>query len=119
MHILKGFRAISFTSFVLKTVERLADRYIRDKFLKVKPLHCDQHAYKAGYSTQTALSKAVNLIEEQLNLKGFTIRTFMDIKGASNHTSSEVIKSAMTRQGVPTAVVDWTCHMLGNRNINT
>ena len=24
---------------------------------------------------------------------------------------------AMIRQGVPIAVVDWTCHMLGNRNI--
>ena len=23
----------------------------------------------------------------------------------------------MIRQGVPIAVVDWTCHMLGNRNI--
>ena len=79
--------------------------------------HRDQHAYRAVRSTETALSKTVNLTEDQLNLKGFAIGTFMDIEGAFNHTSSEVIRRAMIRQGVPIAVVDWTCHMLGNRNI--
>ena len=52
-----------------------------------------------------------------MNLKGFAIGTFMDIEGAFNHTSSEVIRIAMIRQGVPIAILDWTCHMLGNRNI--
>ena len=111
------FRPLNLTSFVLKTVERLVDRYIRDNILKEKPLHRDQHAYMAGCSTKTDLSKAVNLIMDQLNLKGFVIGTFMDIEGAFNHTYSEVIRRAMIRQGVPIAVVDWTCHMLGNRNI--
>ena len=73
--------------------------------------------FQAGRSTETALSKAVNLIKDQLNLKRFAIGTFMDIEGAFNHTSSEVIRRAMIRQGVPIAVVDWTCHTLGNRNI--
>ena len=50
----------------------------------------------------------MNLIEDQLNLKGFAIGTVMDIEGAFNHTSSEVIRRAMIRQGVPIAVVDWT-----------
>ena len=113
----KDFRSISLTSFVLKTVERLVDRYIRDKILATKPLHRDQQTYRAGYSTEKALSKAVNLIEYQLNQKGFVIGTSMDIKCAFNHTSSEVIRRAMIRQGVPIAVVDWICHMVGNRNI--
>ena len=77
------------TSFVLKMVERLVDRYIRDKVLMTKPLHrytaCYQHAYKAGHSTETALSKTVNVIDDQLNLKGFAVGTFMDIKGPFNH----------------------------------
>ena len=41
----------------------------------------------------------------------------MDIEGAFNHTSSEVIRRAMISQGVPIVVIDWTCHMLGNRNV--
>ena len=93
------------------------ERYIRDKILTAKPLHRDQYAYRAGRSTETALRKKVNLIKDQLNLKGFAIGTFMDIEGAFNHTSSEVIRRAMIRQEIPIAVVDWTCHMLGNRNI--
>ena len=93
------------------------NRYIREKILTAKPLHRNQHASRAGCSTETALSKAVNLIEDQLNLKGFAIETFMDIEGAFNHTSSEVIRRDIIRGGVSIAVVDWTCHMLGNRNI--
>ena len=113
----KDFRPISPTSFVLKTAERLVDRYIHDKILTAKPSHRDQHAYRAGRSTETVLGKVVNLIEDQLNLKGFAIGTFMDIEDAFNHTSSEVIRRAMIRQEVPMAVVNWTCHMLGNKNI--
>ena len=41
----------------------------------------------------------------------------MDIEGAFNHTYSVVIKTAMIEQGMPIAVVDWTRHMLGDRNI--
>ena len=98
-------------------MERLVDRYICDKILTAEPLHRDQHAYRAGRSTETALSKAVNLIEDQLNLKGFNIGTFMDIENAFNHISSKVIRKAMIRRGVPMVVVIWTCHMLENRNI--
>ena len=58
------------------------DRYIRDKILTTKPLHRDQDGHRAGYSTETALSKAVNLIEDQMSRKGFAIVTFMDIEGA-------------------------------------
>ena len=54
----------------------------------------------AGRSIETALRKAVNMIEDQLNLKGFAIGTFMDIEGAFNHTYSEVIRRAVMRQGV-------------------
>ena len=43
----------------------------------------------------------------------------MGIEGAFNHTSGEVIRAAMITHGVPTAVVEWTSHMLGNRNLTT
>ena len=59
----------------------------------------------------------VNLIEGQVEQKGFAVGTFMDLEGASNHTSGEVIRAAMITHSVPTAVVEWTCHMLGNRNL--
>ena len=97
----------SITSFIPETVARLVDRYIRDNILAAKLLHRDQHAYRASHSTETPLNEAVNLIEDQLNPKGFAFGTFMDIEGASYPTSSEVIRRAMIRQGVPIAAVDW------------
>ena len=42
----KNFRSISLTSFLFKTVERLVDRYIRDKVLISRLLHKDVYAYK-------------------------------------------------------------------------
>jgi len=46
----RDFRPISLTSFVLKTMERLVDRFLRDEILALQPLHPNQHAYQAGKS---------------------------------------------------------------------
>ena len=51
----KDFRPISLTSFLLKTLERLVDRFLRDEILVSKPLHPNQHAYQAGKSVETVL----------------------------------------------------------------
>jgi len=51
----KAFRPISLTSFFIKTVERLIDRYITNGTLVRSPLNKNQHAYLAGKSTDTAL----------------------------------------------------------------
>jgi len=49
------FRPISLTLLLLKTMERLMDRFLRDEILAFKPLHSNQHAYQAGKSVETAL----------------------------------------------------------------
>ncbi|XP_043483556.1 uncharacterized protein LOC122512018 [Leptopilina heterotoma] len=66
----KDFRTISLTSFILKLVERLVDRYIRSEILERFPLQKDQYAYRAGCSTETALARAVDLIDGQLHNGG-------------------------------------------------
>jgi len=50
-----AFRPISLMSFLLKTLERLVDRFIRDDNLMKYPLNENQHAYITGKSTDTAL----------------------------------------------------------------
>jgi hypothetical protein len=40
----RDFRPISLTSFLLKTMERLMDRFLRDEILSLRPLHPNQHA---------------------------------------------------------------------------
>jgi hypothetical protein len=42
----RDYRPISFTSFLLKTMERLVDRYLRDEALVIVPLHPNQPAYQ-------------------------------------------------------------------------
>jgi hypothetical protein len=41
----RDYRPISPTSFLLKTMERLVGRYLRDEALALVPLHPNQHAY--------------------------------------------------------------------------
>jgi hypothetical protein len=43
----RDYRPISLTSFLLKTLEGLVDRYLRDEALAMVPLHSNQHAYQA------------------------------------------------------------------------
>ena len=59
--VAKDLRPISLTSFILKTLERLVDFYIRDEILTKHPLHCNQHAYQVGKSTDSALHSLVSV----------------------------------------------------------
>ncbi|KAL6418497.1 hypothetical protein ACFW04_012050 [Cataglyphis niger] len=43
------FRAISLTSFFLKTLEKLVETYLRDVVLGRHPLHGNQHAYRMSF----------------------------------------------------------------------
>jgi hypothetical protein len=55
----KGYRPISLTSFLLKIMEMLIDRLVRDKILVVVPLNPNEHAYQVGKSVETALYQMV------------------------------------------------------------
>jgi hypothetical protein len=62
----RDYRPISLTSFLLKTIDRLVDRYLRDEVLALMPLHSNQHAYQAGKSVETALHQLVVRVEKVL-----------------------------------------------------
>ena len=51
----RDFRPINLTSFLLKTMERLVNRFLRAQALALVPLHPNQHAYQAGKSLGMAL----------------------------------------------------------------
>ncbi|CAB0043553.1 unnamed protein product [Trichogramma brassicae] len=102
----KDFRPISLTSFVLKTLEKVVDRYLRDRILQTRPLHPNQHAYRAGYSTESALHAAVAKIEARLERGGYTVGNFMDIEGAFNHTPPEVACREALDRGIAPPLVD-------------
>ena len=112
---MKSFRPISLTSFLLKTMERLIDRFIRDGTLVRYPLNKNQHAYLAGKSTDTALHNLVGRIERALNNKEYALGVFLDIEGAFNNASLASLLNVMRSKGVGDTVIRWIDFMLSNR----
>jgi ribonuclease HI len=114
----KAFRPISLTSFLLKTVERLIDRYLREHVIRMHPLHSNQHAYQAGKSTETALHGIVGRIEGALHRKEYALGAFFDIEGAFDNAPYDVILSALGERSTEPSVVKWIKFMLQHRRVN-
>ena len=112
----KSFRPISLSSFFIKTLERLCDRYIRDTSLTDRPLHSTQHAYTQGRSTDTALHCGAGYIEESLEARLSTLGVFIDIEGAFDRTTFRSIQAALTERGVLAVLRGWISAMLMQRS---
>ncbi len=115
----KAFRHISLSSFLLKTVEKLVERYIRDKVLSGQPLHRNQHAYQAGRSCVTALSELVGKAEYSLANKEIALCAFLDIEGAFDNTSHEVITANAIERGIPSIISTWISNTLRTRRVQS
>jgi hypothetical protein len=112
-----AYHPISLSSFLLKTMEKLVDRHIRDGALKEYPLHRNQHAYQTGKSTETTLHNVVSL-GNATEYKDIALGAFLDIEGTFDRTSFYIIKQAAERHGIEAAVCRWICAMLESSNIS-
>ena len=115
--VAKDFRPISLTSFLLKTLERLLDFYVRGEVLKKFPLHVNQHAYQVGKSTDTALHQMTQKIEHMLKNGKVALGCFMDVEGAFDNTDFEVITRAAENREVKGLAVRWIVRMLSGRTV--
>lgn len=115
----KSFRPICLMSFLLKTLERLCDRHIRDLTLTRSPLHRLQHAYMAGRSVESALHCVVGKIESARSRKEYALGLFLDIEGAFDKVKVEVVLRAFAEFGMDTMVSQWIINMLRNRSVKT
>lgn len=114
----KDFRPISLSSFLLKTLERILDEYIRSLF-NLEMISPAQHAYIKGRSVETALHDTVRTIESALQYKQFTLAAFLDIEGAFNNVKLEAIVEALFKLKVDLSVISWISNMLRSREINS
>jgi len=101
------FRPISLTSFLLKTMERLVDRFLRDEVLALQPLHPNQHVYQTGKSVEMALHQIVVRVEKALDQQEIVLDVFLDIEETFDNTFYDTICSALTRHGVDQTIVRW------------
>ena len=110
-----SYRPISLTSFVLKTLERMCDRYIRDVVLKLRPLHKNQHAYQSGKSVDTCLHQVVHNLEKNMAQMKLTLAAFLDLEGAFNKVTFTAINAALRKFQVDRTLIRWIMAMLSNR----
>ena len=75
----KSFRPISLSNYLLKGLEKLCVWKMEED---MKPIHKNQHGFQKGKSTETAISKTVNVIENHMNQGKYCIGLFLDIQGA-------------------------------------
>lgn len=111
----KSFRPISLSSCLLKCLERLIDRYIRNTCLKKMPLSSKQHAYQAGKSTDTVLLEVVSSIEEAISAKEIALGGFLDIEGAFDKATFESLLNGARRHGVNNTILSWIRRALSDR----
>lgn len=76
----KSFRPISLMSFILKVLEKVIDRRIREKNLILKPLSNSKHAYQQGKGTESALHYLVTEIEK--NTRNEDISLVVGLQGS-------------------------------------
>lgn len=114
----KAYRPISLSSVLLKTLERLCDRHIRDAIQITNPLHPNQHAYLPGRSTESALHSVVRRIERSMDNNMSTLGVFIDIEGAFDKASFKSIEAALRKHGVHPMLCTWIGHMLQCRAVS-
>jgi hypothetical protein len=114
----KAYRPISLSSFLLKTMEKLMNRHIRDGALKENPLHRNQRANQTGKYTETAVHNVVTSMENASEHKYIALGAFLNIQGAFDRTSIYIIQQPAERRGIEPPVWRWICAMLQSRNIS-
>ena len=98
----RSYRPITLTSFLFKTLERITLWELESTIMKEKPFHRNQHAFRMGFSCDTALAQATETIEKGMKQSGFTLGVFLDIKGAfDNVKADEAIRCLERRNTLP------------------
>ena len=104
---LRDFRPISLTSLLLKTMERIIDRFLRNEILAFMSLHPNQHAYQAGKSVEMALRQLFVWVGKALDQHKGALGVFLDTERAFSNTSYDSICAALFKCGVDYTIVRW------------
>ena len=110
-----SFRPITLSCFLFKTLERLILWELEETSLRIKPLSKNQHAFKKGASTETALSSLTDEIESAITIGQTALAVFCDIEGAFNNVLMSSAIKAMENHEFPQRIINWLEHYLQNR----
>lgn len=116
-NIAKDYRPISLSNFPLKTLERLAT-WKMDSDLIDAPLHPQQHGFTTGKSTESAVSRTVDYIEQHVLANTHCLAVFLDISSAFDSISIDHIKNALLKHNGDPDMVEWYHSYLQRRLID-
>ena len=102
--------------FLFKALEKVVLWHIEATILKQSPFSNDQHAFRKGYSCETAISDLVDDIESViLRGKEVALSVNLDICGAFDNIKYSSIIAAMVAKKFPNNIVNWYSQYLVNR----
>ena len=93
----KAFRIISLTSNIQKLMEKMILIYLEEKVGIDKKLTKNQFGFRKRKSTQAALHRLTNRIEEALANGQFALGIFLDVEGAFDAIKFSSIREAMEK----------------------
>ena len=114
----RAWRPISLMSFVFKTLERLILWHMEDTILQEEGIHMNQHAFRKGRSTESALSDTVDYLESEVLRKGHAVGVFLDIEGAFDNLLPEGVIRSLRKRQAPEKLVEWFSRYLSTRDVN-
>lgn len=113
----RAFRPITLTSFLFKTLEKVVLWEIEQTVLTADPVSKHQHAFKKGYSCDSALSEFVDDIESSILRGHLALSVSLDIEGAFDNISHEAAVSAMRAKKISPTIVSWFEQYLTKRSV--
>jgi ribonuclease HI len=114
-----SWRPITLMSFLLKTQERLVDKFIRTNEVIGRLKINNQFAYIRGRSTEAALHRIVAQIEKALFHKQMALGVFVDIEGAFSNLYVSAITRSLKRFDISPVIIRWITFMLCNRTVSS
>lgn len=97
----RSYRPVALGSFLLKTLEKLMLNKLNSSTLKFNPLHKMQHAFRKGYSCDSALLSALDIIESGTKRDHYVLGVSLDIKGAFDNVKPEYLLKALKEKKAP------------------
>ena len=84
--------------------------------MKSNPLSAQQHAYRTGKSTETALCELTCSLQYTVQNKEIGIGAFLDAEGAFDNATHKALGESLRRKNVEPMICNWTEHMLASRS---
>ena len=113
----KSFRPISLMPFFFKLLEKVIKHKIESEFLTINPLHSQQHAFRSGFSCDTALSEVADTIESAIMRNQYALGIFLDISGAFDNLTTSAAVQGLADKNVDSKIIKWYKYYLENRSI--